>query len=174
MRKTATFFLVAVVSITRADEKIDTAKAVEQAKAMAEATVAGDYGKLADSTHPRVIELAGGREKMIELAKSQLDLVKKKGLSIESFTVGKAADPVVDGKSAYVVIATKMVMKSTGSKIEAESYLLGVSTDTGKAWTFVDAAGLVNAKARKQIFPSLPEGLKLPERKQPKVTPIKD
>lgn len=51
------------------------------------------------------------------------------------------------------------------------SYLLGISPDKGKTWTFVDGSGLQNEKARKAVLPALPDSLKLPAKGKPEIIP---
>jgi len=171
MRTFTLFLLLATAPVAlRADEKSDVAKAVEQAKLVAKAVLEGDYAKVADSTHPKVVEIMGGREKMIETTKTIMKSLKDQGISINSHSVGKAETPVVDGKFTYLVIPTTMVLKTEGMKITVESYLLGMSTDGGKTWLFVDGSGMDNPMVKDKVFPKLPDGLKLPAKKDPTIT----
>jgi hypothetical protein len=95
--------------------------------------------------------------------------LKDMGVEFKSHTVGKPEKPVLDGKTAYLVIATKLSLTANGKNVETESYLLGMTTDGGKNWVFVDGAGMSDEKIRDRVFPKLPDGLKLPEKKPPVV-----
>jgi hypothetical protein len=159
--------LLFIASPARADEKIDVEKAVEQAKVVAKAVLDGDFAKVADFTHPKVVEIMGGREKMIAQTKAIMKTLKDMGVEIKSHTVGKPAEPVIDGKTVYVVISTSMSLTANGKNLETESYLLGMTTDAGKNWVFVDGAGMDRTEVRDKVFPKLPDGLKLPEKKPP-------
>lgn len=171
MRTLSLVLMLASSSLAlRAEEKIDVSKAVDQAKLVAKAVLEGDYAKVADSTHPKVVEIMGGREKMIETTKTIMKSLKDQGISINSHVVGKAETPVIDGKSAYLVIPTTMVLKTEGMKVTVESYLLGMSTDGGKTWLFVDGSGMDNPMVKDKVFPKLPDGLKLPAKKDPTIT----
>lgn len=155
-----------------ADEKIDTAKVEEQARTLGKAFLASDWSKLSDMTYPKVIEMMGGKEKMIGVIEEGMKRLAVQGFSFKKYTVGTAQAPVIDGKTVYVVVPTSLEITGPDNKIVTDSYLLAVSSDSGKTWTYADGAGLADAEKRKAIFPSLPASLKLPERKQPKV--IKD
>ena len=61
-------------------------------------------------------------------------------------------------------------MTAPGGELHLEGYLLGVSGDGGKTWTFLDAEKLTAANVR-QVLPSYDPRLKLPEKKQPKFVP---
>jgi len=48
------------------------------------------------------------------------------------------------------------------------TWLLGVSSDQGKTWTFIDG-GKLNAEAIKQYFPNFPAKLTLPAKQVPQL-----
>ena len=74
---------------------------------------------------------------------------------------------MIDGKAAYVLIPTSIEMTTPDEMIISESYLLGMTTDAGKTWVFVDILGIREPLIRDMIFPKLPDELKLPEAKEP-------
>jgi hypothetical protein len=112
----------------------------------------------------------GGKEKMVEQTKALMQTIKDQGFTFKDYTVGKPEAPVIDGKTAYVIVPTTLKIDGPKVKLETEGYLLGISTDQGKSWTFADGAGMDDPKVKKAVFPTLPAGLKLPARKPPKVT----
>src|SRR5262249_35112704 len=143
MRSLSCLFVLAVLAVpVRAEEKVNVDKAVELAKVMEKAVLAGEHAKVVELTHPKVVEAMGGKEKMIEAIEKIMSAMKAQGIAIKSHTIGKPEEPVVDGKSAFVVLPTKLEMTAPQTKIAVESYLLGFTTDNGKSWLFVDGAGL--------------------------------
>jgi hypothetical protein len=174
MRSASVIVLIAVVIASGADDKIDVANGVKQAEAISKALFDGDYAKLADATHSNVVEIMGGKEKMIEQIKDEMEKLKGMGFKLELQNVGKPHDPVIDGTTAYMVVPTTLKIKTPDSTITSDSYLLGMTTDGGKVWVFVDGAGMANESIKDKVFPKLPAGLKLPERKPPVVSKDKD
>ncbi len=170
MRSMLLLALFAVAGPMWADEKVDTSKVRDLADAVGKAVLDNDYAKVADLTYPKIVEVMGGKEKMVEKTGEVMAGLKAQGLAFTKYTVGKPGGPVIDGKTAYVVVPTTILLTGPQTKIESESYLLGVSTDGGKTWTFADGAGLSNPVLRDKVFPSLPAALKLPEKKAPKIT----
>jgi hypothetical protein len=150
--------------------KVDTAKASELAEQVKKSVMDGDYAKMADLTHPKIIEVMGGKDKMVAATKAVMDQMKAQQIEIKSYTIDKPGAPVVDDKAAYVILPTKMEMAAPKTKVVSESYLLGTSTDGGKTWTFVDGTGLAQGPVRDAILPNLPKDLKLPDPKPPMVT----
>jgi hypothetical protein len=175
MRKLTPLLARALLAVpARAQDKVDTTKVVEQAEIVKKAVLGGDFAKVVDLTHPKVVEVLGGKEKMVEQTKAIMKQIKDMGYEITSYTIDKPGEPVVDGKTAYVILPTKLGMKAPMAKVTSESYLLGMTTDGGKTWTFVDGAGLAQGPVREALMPTLPKALKLPETKPPTVTKDKE
>jgi hypothetical protein len=63
-------------------------------------------------------------------------------------------------------------MNIPGGRSISRSFLLGVSPDGGKTWTFADGTGLQAQSDREKLLPKLPAALKLPAEQEPEV--IKD
>jgi hypothetical protein len=130
-----------------------------------DATMKGEYGKIADLTHPKVLEIVGGREKMIALMEKTIQQLKGQGIEILSTKVAEPSDLVKQGEELYVVVSFELKMKLKDGKMTTFGYVIGVSNDQGKTWTFVNSSS--NLEAIKQILPNLPAALKLPEPKKP-------
>ena len=128
------------------------------------ALIKGDYGKVADLTHPKVIEMAGGRQKMIAAMEAGTKEMKAKGLEISSCQIGVPSDPVKSESDLFVVVPFELEMKVPGGKARQGSFVIGVSGDMGKSWVFVN--GDVDVNQLKQVLPTLPNGLKLPEKQK--------
>ena len=69
------------------------------------------------------------------------------------------------GDDLYIVVPFLLEMKAPGGKLLQKSFVIGVSSDQGKTWTFVN--GDQEMKKIKQVLPDLPDKLKLPERQKP-------
>jgi hypothetical protein len=167
MRFAVAITILFAASVARADDKIDVAKAVEQAKAMSKAFIEEDYDKVIDGTHPKLTEILGGREKWRATMQSDVQKIKDMGVKFKTPSIGKPSDPVIEGKTAYLLIPASIEMTTPDETILSESYMLGMTTDAGKTWVFVDVLGLREPLIRDKIFPKLPDGLKLPEPKEP-------
>jgi hypothetical protein len=139
----------------------------KKAQEVGEALKKDDYAKVVDLTYPKVVELMGGREKMIIALTDGMKQLKEKGFSFRSVKVGEPAEFVAGEKDTFVVVPTTTEMTAPGGKITVKSYLLGISSDGGKVWTFVDGNGIGTVERREKILPKLPEKLKLPEPHEP-------
>ncbi len=150
--------------------KIKTAH--EQAQACANATVKGDFAKLADLTHPSVLKAIGGREAMIEKTSAAMDQMKQQGMSFDPPKVDAPKTLTRSGSTLFCVAPTAITIKAPTARIKMKSFLLGVSTDDGKTWKFLD--GNPGEENLRKILPEIPKDMKLPEKTKPEIERAKD
>jgi uncharacterized protein (TIGR03067 family) len=124
-----------------------------------------DFGKVVDMSHPKVIEMGGGRDKTISMMEARSQDMKSRGVVIRSATVGEPSDPVKSGAELFIVVPFRLEMTFPGGKAFQDSFVIGDSVDQGKTWVFVDGTG--DTKTIKQILPNLPEQLYLPAQQRP-------
>ena len=131
------------------------------AQSCADAMLKGDFEAFANFTHPKLIEMFGGRQKFIDTIKKGDADMKAQKTSITSFTVRAPEGTTKGGADLFAVVPTTLAMMIRDSKIKQDGYLIAVSSDNGAHWTFVTGDGIERAKL-KEILPNLPEELKLP------------
>ena len=140
------------VASVHAAEDAKLSAALKQAQECSDATLEGDYEKLADMTHPNVVKLVGGKEKMVDLLKKSMAKMKDEGIIFESCKASAADSSLRSGTSLYCIIPTvvkiKFDDKSEKKRLTQQSFLLGVSTDDGKTWKFMDVRKASPACAR--------------------------
>jgi hypothetical protein len=169
-RLIGTFLLLALAgAAARADDTAKSAAAKKKAGEIVEAMKKSDYARLIDLTYPKAIELAGGRESAIRAVEEEMKRAKDQGFSFRSIEAGEPGEILEEGKNSFVVVPTSMEMTAPGGRLVLKSYLLGISSDGGNAWTFIEGVGLRTAEQREQVLPRLPEKLKLPEVGKPRV-----
>ena len=136
------------------------------------ATVEGDYETLLEYTYPSLValldNLAGGPGKGKEMIQQQLQSLQEEGVTIDSGTVGTPSAPVVAGKELMAVVPIAMYMSVNDMHFKQESYMIGVSSDGGKSWTFVNSSP-DDGMMMKTLFPNWNPDLKLPEKKGPEM-----
>jgi RNA polymerase sigma factor (sigma-70 family) len=126
---------------------------------MNEALSKGDFGKIVDLTHPRLVEKDGGREKMIATMKEVMEDTKFKGFSLRSSTVAEATQFLRTAKALYVVFPIATEMTGLGGKVTCRSVVAGISENGGKTWAFVSNP----AEVKKHLPDLLPEALRVPD-----------
>jgi len=136
-----------------------------QAKQLEEALGRKDYGKVIDLTYPKVIEFAGGREKMLSETTREVESMEAEGVKILSSSCGTPSQFVSDAGGVYAVIPVVSKVKATDGIFQTEGVLIGISTDGGQNWTFVDATGKDQTELKK-VLPNL-DKFNLPPEKAP-------
>jgi hypothetical protein len=139
-----------------------------QAKQLETALASKDYGKVVDLTHPKVVELAGGRDKMVAVATHEVQSMEAEGVVILSSSYGAPTQFVSDTSGVYALIPVVSKVKATDGIFQTEGCLIAVSTDGGQNWTFVDASGKDQTELKK-VLPNLDKFNLPPEKKPVKV-----
>lgn len=153
-----------------ADDEAEKALVKRKAQEVGTAVIKGDFAKVVDLTYPKVVTAMGGREKMIAAVETGMKQMKTQGFSFRSLTAGTPGAFLTEGGNTFTIVPTTLEMGVPGGKAIAKGYLLGISADGGKAWTFVDGAGLESKQQREIVLPKLPPMLKLPEKQKPEFT----
>ena len=147
-------------------------KIILLANQIADATKDSDNEFIIDRTHPKLIELAGGRNKMLELLNKALEPMKYQGISIANYTVSKDVVVRQVGQKVFAILPTTLDLKYPNRTTRTDGFLLAVSEDGGKTYTFIDGAGAAKNRAvLKQILPDLPDDLTLPAAGTPREVP---
>jgi hypothetical protein len=144
----------------------------EKAQEVGQAVLKGDYAKVADLTYPKVVEQMGGRDKTIATIKKTMKQLKEQGFALLSYKVDDPGEFLTEAENTFVVVPTTNQMTAPGGKMVGKSYLLGISSDGGKTWRFVEGSALGNKTMRDKYLPKLPAKLKLPKHQKPNL--VKD
>ncbi len=162
-------FLVAAATPAFAQEPPPVLK--HQAQLMADATTKKDYALLVRYTYPKLVAQMGGRDKMMALMKQAMaELEGKQGFTFKSATVGTPSRIYRAGTELHALLSLDMNLESAGGTLKLYSYLLGVSGDGGKNWTFVSGSQLTPEGIR-DLFPAFNKDLKVPPQPQPEFVP---
>ena len=139
-----------------------------QAEELGRAFVGGDFGKVADLTHPSIVELAGGKAHLAEDMEQVVEEMRAEGSKYESLSVGEPKQVVSGAQGQLFAVVPTVIRIATPRGVAAsQSFFLGVSEDGGARWTFVEGADIEDKNDLKALFPSAPDGLDLPAQTPP-------
>jgi hypothetical protein len=137
------------------------------ANAMYHAFRKGRLAEFVSYTYPVVVQQMGGREQMIAaIAKGRADM-EKEGFRFQSGAVASPTQIVEAGRDLHVLLPLAQILTAPGGELHLQGHLLGVSSDQGKTWTFIDTGTLTPENIR-QVLPSYNPTLKLPARSEPR------
>jgi hypothetical protein len=157
--------LLASCSPLPTDDASVKERVIEKVREINKAVIAEDFAKVADLTHPALIKLLGGREKMIASMQAGAKEMRAKGFVLRSATIDNPSDLVAAGAERYVIVPFKLEIKTPKGKLLQKSFVIGVSDDGGKTWLFVN--GGVDIKKIKEVLPNLPDALRIPDPEDP-------
>jgi len=126
-----------------------------------QALVKQEYAKVADLTHPKVIEEHGGRQKMIATVKATMQQLNESGFTFRVVKVELPTAFARAGNDTSVIAPLTLEATGLGFKVTQKTFLVGVSSDQGKTWTFIN--GDLGEAAVRKLLPDLPKKLTLPK-----------
>jgi len=127
-----------------------------------------NYAEYVKFIHPKILELFGGKDKMMSTLQTSMRQMKEQGFEIENVTVGTIKSIIVIPGELQSVVPQIVELKTADAKIISNGYLIGISNDYGKTWHFIDTGGK-KLKQVQEIFPTLDSRLVIPTRQQPLV-----
>ena len=148
-----------------ADADLERA-AKDQARAACDALVRGDLDKFVGWTNPKLVQAMGGRDRLIELLKTGQKDMAKQGIQLLSTSIQSRVELAQGGDDWFAVVPYDLEMSVPQGRALVRTWLLGISPDQGKNWTFVDG-GKLNVDTVKRLFPNFPAKLTLPTKQQP-------
>ncbi|HRO41432.1 MAG TPA: hypothetical protein PL009_01265 [Flavipsychrobacter sp.] len=132
----------------------------EQAEKMGAALIGKDYKTFVTFTHPTIIKEMGGTEKMAAAIEKQMKGMEQTA-QILSISYDEPSSVVKEGNELQCTVPQTMILKTPQGKILTKSTLIGISTNGGAHWYFVDA-GERDINAVKASLPNVSRKLELP------------
>jgi PBP1b-binding outer membrane lipoprotein LpoB len=168
-----TFFLVSCNSETKPAETTQTTEATDHSKTvrvaaeeMGKFLMAKDYKSFARFTYPKVAEMMGGKDKMVEILENTMGEMEATGISFINVAIGEPSKCITAGNELQCTIPQTIEMKMPDGKMTTTSTLIAVSSDNGKTWCFIDTSGK-DIKAMRALLPNLSENLVIAARTEP-------
>jgi hypothetical protein len=113
-----------------------------QLKSMSSAFLDGDYKVMAEYTYPKVLEMMGGKEAMIQATESTMSQMKSQGFTFLDITFKDPGKFYEKNGDTQCSITQVLVMETPQGKVQSESTLVAISQDEGENWVFLDSSGM--------------------------------
>ncbi len=141
--------------------KTDYPNLKTQADEMGAAFSANDFDKFADFMHPKLVKMAGGRNKFISSLSTSMEQMKSTGFELISYEMGEPTQTIEVDNQIFSVVPTNTTMKLPKRTVTEQGSILAVSEDKGINWKFVR----VNSKeSLRRLFPNAIDKLTFPEK----------
>jgi hypothetical protein len=139
----------------------------EQAAAMGQALVQGQYKTFAHYIYPGLVKMMGGEDKMAAQMETIVGGMKQKGMVFLSVKFDEPSAIVHSGVELECTVTQHTEIKVPDGRAVATSTLIAISTDKGVHWGFVDTSNKDMATI-KQLLPELSPAIVIP----PPVPPV--
>ncbi|MEM6883478.1 MAG: hypothetical protein AAF571_00495 [Verrucomicrobiota bacterium] len=126
------------------------------------------YDLLVDYTHPKIVKMMGGREKMIQRITKGSKEIFSGDFAIQKVSIGTPQIPEVVGDSLLSIVPQSQNIKTPEGILKLDSHLLAISEDNGERWYFIDI-GPINQSQFEQLFPEYAKAISLPEKTRPQL-----
>lgn len=170
MKRNSFLLVICLMVVTglQAQNHASTIKA--QAMYMVRALVKKDFPAFTKYMHPKLIEMAGGKEQLIQRMDTANKVAKQFGAEIKKILIGDPGPIIKYKDELQATLPQTSEMKTGFGNLTLETTLIAISIDNGKNWYFIDTS-IYNVKEVKKSLPNLSPDLVIPPMKQPKFTP---
>jgi hypothetical protein len=158
------FYLTTCVSQIKTPDY--STKVKEEAEIMGQLLLKKDYDSFIKFNYPKLIEMMGGKEKMVEKLSKEFKKMNEDGFDFISMTFGNPSEIISINKELQCTLPQNIEMKVPGGRIVSQSTLIAISTNGGKNWCFIDPSGK-DIQAIKRLFSNLSEKLVIPQQDKP-------
>lgn len=165
MKRLALGFLLCTLCHLHADEATVGKNAKAVCTDLSMATLKGDFNKIAELTHPKLIDKMGGKAKAVKAMGDGFELMKRQGITLKKIDVGEPSKSVAAEKELYLYVPLTIEMSSSQGRLRQKTFIVGVSADQGKTWLFLN--GDLDRTSVLEILPGLPDALELPKPQAP-------
>lgn len=154
---------------SRQSRTIEDPKALANLKSQAaqvgRAMLEEDHARMADLTHPVLINHFGSRQAYIKKLEEIANELRQQGLRFQAFEFGTPSALQESGGVIYAIYPCSLQLTGpNGEPARQPSYMICTSSDGGTNWKFLDGSGVKGDRDKlRQWLPDFPDDLSLPE-----------
>ncbi len=116
-----------------------------QLENMRSAFMEKDFAIVADYTYPKVLEMMGGKENMIEVSAASIAKMESQNFIVKSISYEKPSEFLKHNGDLQCAITQIMVMSTPNGNVQNKTVLIAISKDEGENWVFLDTSGMPRA-----------------------------
>lgn len=125
-----------------------------------------NFAQYVNYIHPKILAMLGGKDSMALFLQKSMVQMKQQGYAITNVTIGTIGTILINSAELQCVVPQVLEIKTTEGRLVSTGYLLGISDDKGKTWSFIDTGGNPLSKIQ-TMFPNLDNRLVIPPKQQP-------
>ncbi|MEM1059470.1 MAG: hypothetical protein AAGK14_09505 [Verrucomicrobiota bacterium] len=130
---------------------------------------AQNWSNVLDATHPKLLQLSGGKAQSQKMIEVQMAQVAQAGMTLEKYQIGEPGRVWTESGWQYSFVPAMMVMKAPDRRVTVNSYLMALKGPEDPRWYFLDGA-MMTPELLAMLVPELGDGkVALPPKQPPKV-----
>ena len=147
---------------TQPTDTVSKPKVLIDAEKMEEAFINNNISAYADYVFPKLFDLAGGKENfIIQLEASILDLTTN-GSKLHKIVVSNPSAIVKCNGELQCVLNEELTISFHDEEpFTISAYLVGISSDNGLSWTFINVSTQDKLEKLKEAFPNICDDIPL-------------
>jgi len=154
--------LMAVISTAgNAQVKNALGNVKQQAGKMGTAFINADYKTFAKYNNPTIVKMMGGEAGLIKIISGTMDQMKQSGVVFNTVSFGEPSALVKSGTDWQCTIPQIITMTTGQGKFSNTTTLIGISSNNGVKWTFIDTTNK-DADVIKKVVHNLSSKLVIP------------
>jgi len=118
----------------------EMAQLKEKAALMRQHFLAKDYEAYTAFIHPKVIEMIGSREEMVQVLQKTMGDMEAEGMRFQDVRFGTPSAIIRHGRELQCVLPQVIELKVPGGRMRLHASLVAISSDNGATWYFADTA----------------------------------
>jgi hypothetical protein len=138
----------------------------EQAETMSQFLLKKDFKSFIRFTYPKLVEMMGGEQKMIESLEKSFIQMEAEGTGFLNITIGEPSRVILFENELQSTLPQALEIKLPNGRVHTKSTLIAISIDKGKNWYFIDTSSK-DIQTMKSVLPNLSEQLIIPEKEKP-------
>lgn len=127
--------------------------------------LAEDFDNFANYTYPKILELMGGKTNLVQASQQSMQQMKSEGFEVLDLQFKDASGFLEKAGEKQCTVTQQITMKTPQGTVQSEYSLIGISSDNGANWTFMDTSGKSKATML-QYFPNLHPDLEIKPKTQ--------
>lgn len=165
--KALILFLAAILWLNAAPAQNRATVIKTQAMDMVKSLMKKDYPRFARYMHPKIIEMAGGKDSLIMKMDTVNTRAGKFGAKIKKVLLGHPASVVNYNTELQTTLPQTTELETPLGNIILETTIIAISTDKGKNWYFIDTS-MYSVDEVKKSLPNISPDLTIPPNKKPR------
>ncbi len=154
------FTVICSTRTTSAQTARDNLK--QQLRTYTDAFLQRDFESLVSMMPQKMVEIFGGREKVIEFHRQMTELQEQKDFTLKMINLSDPTEIISENSESFAIIPTILHLSNKNQQALVNDYLVAVSTDGGAHWAFV--AGSDSVAGILRSYPKVSYALTIPQR----------